>query len=158
VTTVAGSARGFVWPALLLLSVFGSITSGYLTYSHYADEPTECAGIGSCEYVQTSEYADILGFPVAVMGLLFFLVLGSLCLWILLRRDDASWALPAAFSMTLAGSAFVAYLTYVELFVIDAICPWCVATALITVACLGVTCLAAFASVGDGQIRLVNRS
>jgi uncharacterized membrane protein len=139
------------WIALTLLAVSGLGTSSYLTYSHYADKPTECAGIGSCEYVQTSKYADIFGVPVALMGLAFFGAFIALCLVRLFVRGRLEWALPAAFSMTLGGVAFVSYLTYVELFVIDAICPWCVATAIITAACLLVTCLAIVISARDAE-------
>jgi uncharacterized membrane protein len=80
------------------------------------------------------------GVPVSLMGLLFFLGLLSLCAARLARGESQDvWAKPLAFSMTLGGTAFVSYLTYVELFVIDAICVWCVATAIITAACFAAT-------------------
>jgi uncharacterized membrane protein len=89
------------------------------------------------------------GVPVSLMGLLFFLGLLSLCA-IRLRRGESEddWARPAAFSMSLGGTAFVAYLTYVELFVIDAICIWCVATACITAACFATTIVELIATIG----------
>jgi len=125
------------WLLLLVLSAAGLGASGYLTYSHYADQATVCAGIGSCEFVQTSEYSEILGVPVALMGLLFFVGLGALSLLrVVLWQRNVEWAHPLAFSLTLGGTAFVSYLTYVELFVIDAICVWCVVTACITAASL----------------------
>ncbi len=125
------------WLLLVVLSAAGIGASGYLTYSHYADQATVCAGIGSCEFVQTSEYSEIIGVPVALMGLLFFVGLGTLSLLrVVLWQRSIEWARPLAFSMALGGTAFVSYLTYVELFVIDAICVWCVATAGITVASL----------------------
>jgi uncharacterized membrane protein len=130
----------FPWLLLSALSLAGLGTSGYLVYSHYADSPTVCAGIGSCEFVQTSEYSEMAGVPVALLGFAFFIALAGLCAVRLIRGDRVtSWAQPAVFSMSLGGTTFVAYLTYVELFVIDAICIWCVATAGITAACLAVT-------------------
>jgi Predicted membrane protein len=133
-TSVLPSAKN--WLVLTVLSVAGLSTSGYLVYSHYANRPTVCGGFGSCEFVQTSSYSKMAGVPVALMGLLFFIALVSLCAVRLVRgENDDNWARPAAFSMALSGTAFVAYLTYVELFVIDAICIWCVATACITTAC-----------------------
>jgi uncharacterized membrane protein len=146
VNTPAWLGDAGAWLLLAVLSIAGLGTSGYLTYSHYADEPTVCAGVGSCELVQTSQYSEILGVPVALMGLGFFVVFGALALARLLRGpDDPDWAQPAAFSLALGGTGFVAYLTYVELFVIDAICPWCVATAVITALCLAVVTLGALA-------------
>ena len=136
-TTAARIGDLASWLVLVPLSLAGLGTSGYLTYSHYADQATVCAGIGSCELVQTSEYSEILGVPVALMGLLFFFGLGALSLLrVILWRGEIEWARPLAFSMTLGGTAFVSYLTYVELFVIDAICVWCVVTACITAASL----------------------
>ena len=133
-------ARAGAWPVLLALSFAGIGASGYLTYSHYADSPAECAGVGSCDLVQTSEYADILGVPVALLGLGFFVSLAALALArLVLGGERLPWAQPAAFSMALAGLAFVTYLTYIELFVLEAICPWCVATAAVTAAVFAVT-------------------
>jgi uncharacterized membrane protein len=124
------------WIALTLLSLAGLGTSAYLTYSHYSDDPTVCAGIGSCEFVQNSEYSEIAGIPVALMGLLYFSAMVGLCgARFAVGRNGESWIRPVAFTMTIGSSLFVIYLTYIELFVIDAICPWCVATAVITLAC-----------------------
>ncbi|HVP04672.1 MAG TPA: vitamin K epoxide reductase family protein [Dehalococcoidia bacterium] len=125
-----------LWLLLALLGLAGLGTSGYLTYSHYADQVTVCAGIGSCEFVQTSQYSDVAGVPVALLGLLFFVGLeGVVALRLLGLPQALQWGAPAVFAMTLGGLAFVSYLTYVELFVIKAICIWCVATAAITLAC-----------------------
>ncbi len=73
------------WVALALLAVPGLGTSSYLTYSHYADEATICAGVGSCELVQTSSYSTIAGVPVALMGLLYFIAVAALAAARLLR-------------------------------------------------------------------------
>lgn len=131
-----------------MLSLAGIATSSYLTYSHYADQATVCAGVGSCEFVQTSSYSKMAGVPVALLGLLFFLSLLAMVGYRLtVGAKVDSWAKPMVFSMTLGGTAFVGYLTYVELFVIDAICIWCVATAMITAMCL----IVAFWNSAQGQ-------
>jgi len=128
------------WAALALLALPGIGASSYLTYSHYVDRPTICAGIGSCEFVQTSEYSEMAGIPVALMGLLYFIATGLLALARLLRLPWAlDWAAPAAFSLSLGGAAFVTYLTGIELFVLDAICIWCVSVAVMTYAGLALT-------------------
>ncbi|HET9475989.1 MAG TPA: vitamin K epoxide reductase family protein, partial [Dehalococcoidia bacterium] len=97
------------WLALLVLSLPGMAASVYLTYSHYVDEPTVCAGIGSCEYVQTSEYSKVAGVPVALMGLGYFIAIAVLALARILRFAPAlEWGTPVAFTMAIGGTAFVA--------------------------------------------------
>jgi uncharacterized membrane protein len=128
---------------LALLGLPGVGVAAYLTYSHWADRPTVCAGVGECELVQTSEYSDIAGVPVALLGLLYFVAMAFLALARVNRiewmPEALEWAHPVALSMALAATAFVAYLTYVELFVLEAICVWCVALAALTAVSLGLT-------------------
>ena len=150
----AGGLSGTVpWVGLALLGLPGSGVAAYLTYSHWADRPTECGGIGECELVQTSEYSDIAGVPVALLGLLYFVAMAFVAMARISRvrwmPDDWEWARPAILAMALAATAFVAYLTYVELFVLKAICVWCVALASLTVASLGLTVWGLF-SEGEG--------
>jgi len=115
--------------AIAVLAVAGIAIATYLTYVHYADlEPFCVAGGGGCEKVQTSDYADLAGIPVAVLGLIgYVLILGSL--WV--RGENGAFA---GAVLALAGFAFSAYLTYRELFTIDAICQWCVASAVVMTA------------------------
>jgi uncharacterized membrane protein len=108
------------------LSMIGAAIAGYLTWVHVADlQPFCVGGGGGCERVQSSPYAKLAGVPVAVIGLAGYLAV------------LASLALPArsvtAF-LALVGAGFSAYLTYLELVVIDAVCQWCVASALIMTA------------------------
>jgi uncharacterized membrane protein len=98
--------------------------------------------------VQTSKYSDIAGVPVALMGLLYFVAMALLALTRISRirmPGELEWVQPAALSMALGATAFVAYLTYVELFVLEAICIWCVGLASLTVASLGLTVSGLFA-------------
>ena len=112
--------------AIAVLAVAGIGIATYLTYVHYADVEAFCvAGGGGCEKVQTSDYAEFLGIPVAVLGLIgYVLILASL--WV---RGDAGRLAGAV--LALSGFGFSAYLTYRELFTIDAICQWCVASAVV---------------------------
>jgi uncharacterized membrane protein len=112
--------------AIAVLSVAGLAVATYLTYVHYADVKPFCvAGGGGCEKVQTSDYAKLAGIPVAVLGLIGYLViLGSA-----LVRGDPGRLTGAV--VALAGFGFSAYLTWRELFTIDAVCQWCVASAVL---------------------------
>jgi uncharacterized membrane protein len=109
--------------AVAALAVLGAAIAGYLTWVHYAELEPYCVGrTGGCERVQSSPYAAMAGVPVAVIGLAGYVaVLASLAL------PDGSLT---AF-LALVGAGFSAYLTYLELAVIDAICQWCVASAVV---------------------------
>lgn len=129
------STRPWLARLQLILVIAGIGIAGYLTYVKlFAIEPY-CAGVGNCEAVQTSPYAELLGVPVAIWGLLTYLALLAL---VLVKRSD--WrdlghpAGMAIFLVTLVGVIFSAYLTYLEVAVIHAICPWCVASAVVMVA------------------------
>jgi uncharacterized membrane protein len=109
--------------AIAALAVIGLGVAGYLTYVHYAGTTPLCLASGGCETVQGSPYAELLGVPVALLGLLGYLaILASL-----LVPGEAGRAAGAL--LALVGFGFSAYLTYRELFTIDAICTWCMASA-----------------------------
>lgn len=121
---------------LALLAVAGALISAYLTWSYLQGIAPVCVGEGSgCETVQTSRYAEILGIPVASLGLLAYAgLLGSA-----LIRDER--AALVGLVIALVGTLFSAYLTYLEIFVIGAFCQWCVASAALMVASLSLTAL-----------------
>jgi uncharacterized membrane protein len=120
--------------AVAALAVAGLAVAGYLTYVHYAGLDPVCAGGGGgCERVQNSSYAELAGVPVALLGLIGYgLILASLAVPGELGRS-------AGVLLALVGFGFSAYLTWVELFDIDAICQWCVASALLMTALAAAT-------------------
>jgi uncharacterized membrane protein len=111
--------------AAIVLAVFGLLVAGYLTYVHYEGIKPVCGLGGDCEKVQTSEWADLAGVPVALLGLIGY---ATILATLFVEREEA---LIAGALVALVGFGFSAYLTYRELFSIDAICPWCVASAVI---------------------------
>jgi len=115
-------------PAILILSVIGFLLSVYLTYLHYTEGQSAFCSQGSdCDVVRLSSYSTIFGIPVALLGALSY----ALIIWftyVSLARTTR-WIL--LYTISLAGFVFSAYLTYLELFVIKAICPYCVVSALI---------------------------
>lgn len=111
--------------AIGLLALVGAGIAGYLTWVHYAGDQPLCLASGGCEKVQSSEWAKLAGIPVALIGLVGYLeILASL-----LVRGEAGKLLGAG--LALIGFAFSLYLTYRELFTIEAICQWCVASAVV---------------------------
>ena len=113
--------EGRLRAAIAALAVAGIGVATYLTYIHYADVKAFCvAGGGGCEKVQTSSYSELLGIPVAVLGLVgYVLILASL-------RVPGEAGRMAGAVLALGGFGFSAYLTYRELFTIHAICQWCI--------------------------------
>ncbi len=110
--------------AIAVLALAGLAVSAYLTYVHYAGVEPVCTGISDCEKVQTSDYAELAGIPVAVLGIVGYLaILASLAVRV---------ELTVLLAYTAAG--FSAYLTWAELFEIEAVCQWCVASAAASVA------------------------
>jgi uncharacterized membrane protein len=104
----------------------GAGVASYLTYVHYAGLQPFCAGGGhGCERVQSSPYARLGGIPVALLGLGGYLAIAVALL------APGERARLAAAALAVSGFGFSAYLTYLELFVIDAICQWCVASAVL---------------------------
>jgi len=122
---VTGSERKLVL-VIAGIALVGVGIATYLVYVHYAGiQPFCVSGSGGCEKVQTSDYADLAGIPVADLGLAGYLaILGSLFI-----RGDLGRLAGAA--IALSGFGFSMYLTYREIFTIKAICQWCVASAVL---------------------------
>ena len=134
------ATRLYVAPrvVLLALAVMGALISAYLTWTHFAGLTPVCTGSGEgCETVQSSRYASILGVPVALLGLIAY---GGLIFSTVLWRETGIYL---GFLISLVGTLFSGYLTYLEIFVIGALCQWCLASAAIMVAALICATLAA---------------
>lgn len=120
----------------LVLALLGLAVSVYLTIEHYSASTTlACPATAAfdCAKVTTSKWSSIAGVPVAVLGLVFFVVLTGLSL--LAGRRAADLRVVA----TVVGAFMVLWLVYVELFLVDSLCLWCTGVHVITLALLGTT-------------------
>jgi uncharacterized membrane protein len=112
-------------PAALLagLDLVGLTIASYLSAVELSGGLPSCGPLKGCEEVAQSEYARIGGVPVAVGGVVLSIVLFSLALawW----RTGSPTLLAAHYGLSLAGVMFEGYFTYLELFVIRAVCVWC---------------------------------
>jgi uncharacterized membrane protein len=122
-------SEGALRIAIGAVAVAGLCVSGYLTAIRAAGDDPVCVIGGGCHTVQQSEYSELAGIPVAVLGLVAYSILLVAAI------------LPGPFGRALGlftavvGVGFSAWLTYAELVLIDAICAWCVSSAvLITLA------------------------
>lgn len=104
-----------------IVALAGLVVAGYLTWVHFDDAALVCVAGGGCETVQESEYAEIAGVPVAVLGLVAYAIVLGLVAW------DAPAARLGAAMLALVGLLFSLYLLALQLFVIDAVCVWCLA-------------------------------
>lgn len=113
---------------IALLALLGALVALYLTLYKIGVIGTLSCNVGSCESVNTSRWAVFLGLPVAAWGLGSYLLLLGLALAGLQGAPSRSiaWATTA---LSAWGVLFSAWLTYLELFVIHAICMWCVISA-----------------------------
>lgn len=104
-----------------MLALIGVAITAYIEYERATGGQIAC-GTGGCEEVQSSKYAELLGVPVAVLGLVAYAVV---FLTALVRAPAAALA---GATIALAGLAFAVYLLAVQAFVLDAYCTWCLAS------------------------------
>ena len=124
-------------------AAFGIGVATYIAIAQADGGAPAClAGGGGCETISRSSHSELAGISVAVIGILGY---GLILAVALLRGDGARLA---GFALALTGFGFSVYLTYLELFVIDAICHWCVVSALLMTLLLGLNALRMLAYVG----------
>ncbi|MEE9206890.1 MAG: vitamin K epoxide reductase family protein [Gemmatimonadota bacterium] len=126
--------RGQATVALALIGVFLSL---YLMLYRLGVYGELVCGSGSCEVVQASSYSVFLGLPVAGWGLAWYL---AVFVTALIRsrapntaETDAKWPGLVLAGLAISGLAFSAYLTWIEVGVLHAICRWCIGSAVLTV-------------------------
>ena len=114
------------------LALVGVLVAGYLALFELGVSQQMFCPIGECEEVNASPYLYLLGVPLAVVGVIAYLLILALNLVGLRWRGKRSGQITlVVFLFSLFGVAFSAYLTYLELFVLKAICSWCVLSAII---------------------------
>lgn len=122
--------------AIPILALIGLGASVYLTFVELTHTNVICGPVGDCNAVQSSPYARLFGFlPVGLLGAIGYIAIFVAWLWRRLRKDALGHAAgPALFGMALFGTLFSIYLTYLEIFVIHAVCIWCLSSAVIITA------------------------
>ncbi len=116
------------------LAILGILIAGYLTWIHYSRSAIYCVGgSAGCDIVQQSRYSNIGGVPVALIGLVGYLAILGIFLLEEIRGPLSESGPLLVFAFSLIGTLYSAYLTYLELFVIGAICQYCVTSAIIMI-------------------------
>ena len=123
--------RPWLWTSAVLCGL-GIVVSGYLASKRLTGGSLACTRWAQCDVVNSSIYSKLLGIPVSFIGLgayLLLLALALAALWTAGRTQRQILLL--SLLLSLGGVGFSVYLTYVEIYVIEALCSWCVASAII---------------------------
>ncbi|MEU5696593.1 vitamin K epoxide reductase family protein [Actinosynnema sp. NPDC020468] len=129
--------RPWVKVTSLVLALAGLAVSAYLTVTHFSAEALLCSegAVLDCGTVTTSEQSTLLGVPVAILGLVFFVFVTALCLPFAWRDPRLRWLRLGSVAV---GVLFVVYLVTAEFALIGKICPWCTVVHVVTLALAGV--------------------
>ncbi|MBI2448613.1 vitamin K epoxide reductase family protein [Candidatus Microgenomates bacterium] len=138
--------KSWILAGFLILSLIGLADSIYLTYEHYVSTSLVCILGSGCDIVTTSKYSEIFGVYIAVYGIIYYFIIFLLSILGLLPKTRRfTPASPARFDQASVRRAdkldalryitpigFVAsfYFVYLQIFVIGAICAWCVISAI----------------------------
>ena len=126
----AGRMPAWLIPALVIV---GAAVAGYMSFVEVTGASAACGPVGDCNTVQHSRYATLFGFlPVGVLGLAGYAVMGIL--WVVTRSGSAGrrrTGTALLWAAAVFGTAFSAYLTFLEPFVIGATCVWCLTSAVL---------------------------
>lgn len=117
---------------IFLLSLLGLFVSTFLAYEYSLNGPITCpiTGVG-CDIVRASAYANFFGIPIPYLGMAFYLTMAILSVF-KSHYQERKLIFKAQFWFALAGSLFGVYLTFLEAFVINAFCFWCVTSFIIS--------------------------
>jgi uncharacterized membrane protein len=134
---MSAPAEGTLRKVATFAAAFGIGVATYIAISETGGGSPACiaGGGGGCQTVADSVYSELAGINVAVIGILGYVLLLATAI---LRGDGARMA---GFGLSLIGFGFSIYLTYLELFVIDAICQWCVASAVVMTVLFGINAI-----------------
>ncbi len=138
--------------AILALSLIGLGISVYLWTAKAGASSLICGPMGDCATVNTSEYSEIWGVPVAAFGTGMYALL-ALCGGMQVRYPRMGWPRLLGFAMAFAGAIFSLYLTALEAFVIHAYCAWCLVSWVLVTAIAAQWGILLWKASGDGSER-----
>lgn len=114
-----------------ILALIGILDSIYLFIYKLSNNNAMCLGNGDCATVNASRYSEIYGIPVSLLGILAYLAILILIIFEVRNIFTKENSNLLVFGISLVGVIFSAYLTYIEYFVIFAVCPFCILSAVV---------------------------
>ncbi len=140
---MSAPAEGTLRMIATFVAAFGVGVATYIAIEAAGGDAPAClAGSSGCQTVANSSYSHLLGINIAVFGIIGYALLLAAAL---LRGDVARMA---GFGLALAGFGYSVFLTYLELFKIEAICQWCVASAILMALLFGLNVIRMVGYVG----------
>lgn len=121
--TPSPKSNKWIVTAILIFSFLGFVDAAYLTVSHYQNKIPPCSITAGCETVLTSTYATVAGVPLALLGALFYLLIFTVAQ--MYRHDPDMRLLKYLRFLTIIGFLVSLGLLSLQLFVIHAICIYC---------------------------------
>ncbi len=118
---------------IIFLILFGFGVALYLTSLHYTGRSALCGAsktFSSCDMVLQSKYSEIFNIPVALFGVVFYVTLLVIFLEIVKRGEK--FFINIMFILEIFGFLFSILLTYTQIFLIGALCPYCLTSAIVT--------------------------
>lgn len=120
--------------ALIVMAIVGIADTSYLTYTRYENKILNCFGhtqVNSCQVVAQSAYSTVLGVPISLIGLAFYIFV--LTIAVMSLKDKFTFLLNTLLPLSVLAFLFSVRLTYLQVYVIESICYYCLVSALISV-------------------------
>jgi uncharacterized membrane protein len=127
--------------AIIIIGLIGLLDSSYLTYSYFKANPincfTEVKQVNSCQVVADSIYSTVLGVPISLLGMCFYLVV--IGIGAISQKRDFTFLLNLLLPFSALAVLFSLRLTYLQVYVIGYICYYCLISAALSLVLLGIS-------------------
>lgn len=111
----------------LILSVIGIFDTAYLTIKRFTHDSVNCSIFEGCDFVTTSVYSAILGIPVAVLGIIFYVAVLALSIFYLKSKNKK--ILTSILGLSSVGFLMSLWFIYTQAFILNAFCLYCLVSA-----------------------------
>ena len=113
----------WIFVLVAAVAVLGIANAGYLAWTALIGVPPTCNFIHGCAEVAASPYSTVLGVPLALFGVLFYVMIFGFAVWRIIIPDAP--VLKYVFPLSALGFLLSLYFLYLQAFVIGAFCEYC---------------------------------